>query len=62
VPECADCGANVTPGHFTGWWRDSKDSLVCRAEYDLTDDTKPRLLWADYHYVEGEVRRYWPAR
>lgn len=57
---CADCGATITPGHFKGWWRDAQDSLVCRSEYEGSDDDRPILLSADFHYVEGEHRRYLP--
>jgi len=59
---CAGCGVPILPGKTKGWWRDLNGSLACVVEIDTSDKEKPVLLWADYHYVEGEVQRYWPKR
>lgn len=34
-------------------------SYVCRMTHS-DDDDQPRVLSADYHYIEGEVQQHWP--
>lgn len=34
-------------------------NYVCRLTHSQTDD-QPRVLSADYHYIEGEVQMHWP--
>ena len=52
--QCADCGKQVTPRRTRPGWKDKDNLLICRGR--ISDG---KLIWADYHYVEGEEQRHW---
>jgi hypothetical protein len=62
MPECADCGAEVVL-HRGRWAVETKPGrqwdYVCRLVHN-NDEEQPRVLSADYHYIEGEVQMHWP--
>jgi hypothetical protein len=63
IETCADCGREVVfhRGRWANIVRPDKEwSYVCRLAYEDDDEHLPRLVSADYHYIEGEVQDHWP--
>lgn len=62
MPKCADCGRDLVI-HRGRWAHVGKSGktwgYVCRMVHS-NDDDQPRILSADYHYIEGEVQKHWP--
>jgi hypothetical protein len=61
---CADCGAPIEKVRL-GWGKRlvnddherSGFNFCCRVQYELSGE-RPRLISADYHYVDGETQRH----